>query len=87
MIVFYSNIPTIILSRFLFKVKFIFYFYVIHFKGGTIDITVHQVIVDGKLRELHKASGGAWGGTMVDKAYEQFLADIAGIYDFHLVLY
>ncbi|XP_060551251.1 heat shock 70 kDa protein 12B-like [Ruditapes philippinarum] len=46
--------------------------------GGTIDITVHQVIVDGKLRELHKASGGAWGGTMVDKAYEQFLADIAG---------
>ncbi|XP_060558649.1 heat shock 70 kDa protein 12B-like [Ruditapes philippinarum] len=46
--------------------------------GGTIDITVHQVIVDGKLRELHKASGGAWGGTMVDKAYERFLSDIAG---------
>ncbi|XP_060589195.1 heat shock 70 kDa protein 12A-like [Ruditapes philippinarum] len=50
--------------------------------GGTIDITVHQVIVDGKLRELHKASGGAWGGSMVDKAYERFLSDIAGIYDF-----
>ncbi|XP_053400546.1 heat shock 70 kDa protein 12A-like [Mercenaria mercenaria] len=46
--------------------------------GGTIDITVHQVIVDGKLRELHKASGGAWGGTEVDKAYEQFIASIAG---------
>ncbi|XP_053399341.1 heat shock 70 kDa protein 12A-like isoform X3 [Mercenaria mercenaria] len=46
--------------------------------GGTIDITVHQVIVDGKLRELHNASGGAWGGTEVDKAYEQFIASIAG---------
>ncbi|XP_060589192.1 heat shock 70 kDa protein 12A-like [Ruditapes philippinarum] len=46
--------------------------------GGTIDITVHQVIVDGKLRELHKASGGGWGGTLVDKAYEQFLSEIAG---------
>ncbi|XP_053399339.1 heat shock 70 kDa protein 12A-like isoform X2 [Mercenaria mercenaria] len=46
--------------------------------GGTIDITVHQVIVDGKLRELHKASGGAWGGTEVDKAYEQFIACVAG---------
>ncbi|XP_053378885.1 heat shock 70 kDa protein 12B-like [Mercenaria mercenaria] len=46
--------------------------------GGTIDITVHQVIVDGNVRELHKASGGAWGGTMVDKAYEQFLVSVAG---------
>ncbi|KAL3879860.1 hypothetical protein ACJMK2_032139 [Sinanodonta woodiana] len=40
--------------------------------GGTIDITVHEVLSDGKLKELHKASGGAWGGTQVDEAYRQF---------------
>jgi hypothetical protein len=34
--------------------------------------------VDGKLREVHRASGNALGGTMVDKAYEKFLQDIAG---------
>lgn len=48
--------------------------------GGTVDVTVHQVIVDGKLRELHRASGGAWGGTKVDQAYEQFIADLMGLY-------
>jgi hypothetical protein len=44
------------------------------------------------LRELHKASGGAWGGTQVDKAYEEgLLANIVGkirskyfIYIFHV---
>lgn len=34
--------------------------------------------MDGKLREVHRASGNALGGTMVDKAYEKFLQDIAG---------
>ncbi|XP_060570711.1 heat shock 70 kDa protein 12B-like [Ruditapes philippinarum] len=47
--------------------------------GGTVDITVHEVSDSGKLRELHKASGGAWGGTQVDKAYEEgLLANIVG---------
>jgi len=34
--------------------------------GGTIDITVHEVVRGGKLRELTIASGGDWGGTLVD---------------------
>ncbi|KAL3879867.1 hypothetical protein ACJMK2_032144 [Sinanodonta woodiana] len=46
--------------------------------GGTIDITVHEVLSDGKLKELHKASGGAWGGTQVDEAYTQFLISLVG---------
>lgn len=46
--------------------------------GGTADITVHQVDNDGTLRELHRATGGAWGGTKVDAAYEQFFIDIVG---------
>ena len=46
--------------------------------GGTADITVHKVDNDGTLRELHRATGGAWGGTKVDAAYEQFFIDIVG---------
>jgi len=43
-----------------------------------VDITVHEVTEIGGLRELHKASGGAWGGTKVDEAYEKFLEEITG---------
>ena len=39
---------------------------------------MHEVIEDGNLRELYKASGGAWGGTTVDKAYEDMLITIFG---------
>ncbi|XP_060588439.1 heat shock 70 kDa protein 12A-like [Ruditapes philippinarum] len=46
--------------------------------GGTVDITVHEVTDDGNLKELHKASGGAWGGTQVDLAFEAFLSSIVG---------
>ncbi|KAL3885511.1 hypothetical protein ACJMK2_025564 [Sinanodonta woodiana] len=46
--------------------------------GGTVDITVHQVLEGGGLKEIHKASGGAWGGTKVDEAYRQFLISIVG---------
>ncbi|KAL3880085.1 hypothetical protein ACJMK2_032354 [Sinanodonta woodiana] len=44
---------------------------VIDFGGGTVDITVHEVLESGDLRELHRASGGAWGGTTIDMAFEQ----------------
>ncbi|XP_060594200.1 heat shock 70 kDa protein 12A-like isoform X2 [Ruditapes philippinarum] len=46
--------------------------------GGTVDITVHEVMRGGCLKELHKASGGAWGGTTVDDAFFNFLSKIAG---------
>ncbi|XP_052779004.1 heat shock 70 kDa protein 12A-like [Mya arenaria] len=42
--------------------------------GGTIDITVHEVTASGGVKELYKASGGAWGGTKVDDSFEDFLA-------------
>lgn len=51
---------------------------VIDLGGGTADITVQQVAGDGRLRELHKASGGAWGGTKVDSAFINLLSDIVG---------
>ncbi|KAH3738013.1 hypothetical protein DPMN_044616 [Dreissena polymorpha] len=46
--------------------------------GGTIDTTVHEVCFDGKLKELYKATGGAWGGTMVDKEFWDFIAELTG---------
>ncbi|OPL32799.1 hypothetical protein AM593_05223, partial [Mytilus galloprovincialis] len=49
---------------------------VVDLGGGTADITIHQVAEDGTLKELHSASGGAWGGIKVDQAFEQLLIDI-----------
>ncbi|XP_052793991.1 heat shock 70 kDa protein 12B-like [Mya arenaria] len=46
--------------------------------GGTIDITVHGVLRSMEVKELYKASGGAWGGTKVDEAFKGFINDIAG---------
>ncbi|XP_056013346.1 heat shock 70 kDa protein 12A-like isoform X2 [Ostrea edulis] len=46
--------------------------------GGTADITVHEVQSNQKLREVHHATGGAWGGTKVDDAFYQFLAKLFG---------
>ncbi|XP_045203603.2 heat shock 70 kDa protein 12B-like [Mercenaria mercenaria] len=49
---------------------------VIDLGGGTADITVHERQSDGGLKEVHKASGGAWGGTKVDEEFEKLLIAI-----------
>ncbi|KAH3830275.1 heat shock 70 kDa protein 12A-like [Dreissena polymorpha] len=46
--------------------------------GGTVDVTVHEVTASGDLKELHKASGGGWGGTKVDDEYFKFLQKLIG---------
>ncbi|XP_021358689.1 heat shock 70 kDa protein 12A-like isoform X2 [Mizuhopecten yessoensis] len=46
--------------------------------GGTIDITVHEVLEGGFLKEIHAANGGDWGGTKVDEALEELLESIVG---------
>ena len=46
--------------------------------GGTADVTVHQVTDDGGVKELHHATGGAWGGTYVDKNFVELLEKIFG---------
>ena len=46
--------------------------------GGTVDVTVHAVGEDKKVRELHHATGGAWGGTYVDKNFVRLLKRIFG---------
>lgn len=51
---------------------------IIDLGGGTADITVHERQVDGSLREVHKATGGPWGGTQVDEQFYQLLIRIIG---------
>ena len=50
----------------------------LYLPGGTVDITVHEVQTNGTLKELDKASGGAWGGTRVDESFKEMLEDIVG---------
>ena len=46
--------------------------------GGTVDVTVHKLLTDGRVRvrELYKATGGAWGGTKVDEAFENYFCEM-----------
>ncbi|KAL3878899.1 hypothetical protein ACJMK2_031225 [Sinanodonta woodiana] len=46
--------------------------------GGTADITMHEKLHNGSLRELHEPTGGPWGGTRVDEAFRQMLITIVG---------
>ena len=46
--------------------------------GGTIDITIHEITPSGGLKEIHAASGGGWGGVLVDEAFKSLLIDIVG---------
>lgn len=48
------------------------------FSGGTADLTVHERVKGGRLRELHQATGGACGGTAVDREFEKSLTNILG---------
>lgn len=44
--------------------------------GGTVDVTVHSVGNDDKIRELYHATGGAWGGSYVDLEFSCLLERI-----------
>lgn len=46
--------------------------------GGTVDIAVHEVEEDFLVKEVATASGGDWGGTMVDDAFRGFMKELFG---------
>ncbi|GFO47586.1 heat shock 70 kda protein [Plakobranchus ocellatus] len=46
--------------------------------GGTIDCVAHKIRKDGRIRELFRATGGAWGGTIIDRQFQNLLEDIFG---------
>ena len=55
-------------------------FMVLDCGGGTVDITMHQVEDTNPLRlsEICEPSGGPWGSTYVDAAYERFVQQLIG---------
>ena len=48
------------------------------FLGGTIDITVHEVIDENCVKELHVVNGGEWGGTNINASCVAVLEKLWG---------
>jgi len=46
--------------------------------GGTIDMCVHEILDDGNLRELDRATGGHAGGSTVNEEFLRFLKTLLG---------
>ncbi|KAK3100215.1 hypothetical protein FSP39_016447 [Pinctada imbricata] len=46
--------------------------------GGTVDITIHEVLGSKYIKEIYKANGGSWGGTTVDNAFWEILQEVLG---------
>lgn len=48
-------------------------------KGGTLDVTAHEILDDGKMKEIYQVTGGAYGGIYVDEKFEKLLENLFGI--------
>jgi len=46
--------------------------------GGTVDMCVHEILDDGNLRELYRATGGYAGGSTVNDEFLRFLKTVLG---------
>ncbi|XP_076071681.1 heat shock 70 kDa protein 12A-like [Mytilus galloprovincialis] len=53
-------------------------FMVVDLGGGTIDITVSEVLSTGQLREIYNATGGPWGGNYINDQIIQTLIEVVG---------
>ncbi|KAK3588039.1 hypothetical protein CHS0354_012085 [Potamilus streckersoni] len=53
-------------------------FILVDLGGGTADMTIHVVRESGCLTELSPPSGGPWGGTKVDAAFDKMVEEIYG---------
>ncbi|CAG2253466.1 unnamed protein product [Mytilus edulis] len=51
---------------------------VVDLGGGTIDITVSEVLATGQLREIYNATGGPWGGNYINDQIIKTLEDVIG---------
>ena len=50
----------------------------LYFSGGTVDITTHEVLSDGNIKEIYAANGDAMGGTKVDENMVKLLEEMLG---------
>ena len=46
--------------------------------GGTLDVTAHEIDEDDNIKEIYHATGGDFGGTKVDKQFQELLDKIFG---------
>ena len=46
--------------------------------GGTTDITVHRITNSDSMGEIFSPSGGAWGSTQIDRAFQELLGKLLG---------
>lgn len=46
--------------------------------GGTLDVTVHEKQDDGTIKEIHKVTGGPYGGNKVNHQFEGLLDELFG---------
>ncbi|CAC5392285.1 unnamed protein product [Mytilus coruscus] len=53
-------------------------FLVVDLGGGTVDITANEVMATGQIKEIHSASGGPWGGNMINSKMWSLLREIFG---------
>lgn len=51
---------------------------IVCFEGKTAEITIYLKKSDGTLKELHRPTGGLWGGTKVNEAFERMINEIVG---------
>eukprot|EP00058_Branchiostoma_floridae_P006840 XP_002592328.1 hypothetical protein BRAFLDRAFT_240135 [Branchiostoma floridae] len=77
------NLITAIYVKFCQRIPLIWFYMVnkclvFQITGGTVDVTVHELRDDGSVRELHRPTGGPWGGTNVDSNFSNLLDKIFG---------
>ena len=46
--------------------------------GGTVDITAHEILLDGSVKEISPPCGGPWGANTVDKKFVLLLEQMLG---------
>jgi len=46
--------------------------------GGTMDVTAHEIDEDDNIKEIYHATGGDYGGTKVDKQFQDLLEKVFG---------
>lgn len=54
-----------------------------YLKGETVHISIYQKQSNGTYKELHKPTGGPWGGTKVNEALQQMMIEIVGANIYH----
>ena len=73
-----SNFSFLFLFIFPFLSYFSFFFFFLCYSGGTLDVTVQEKLMNDSIKEIHKVTGGPYGGIKVNQQFENLLAELFG---------